>query len=517
MLRISNLSLGIEDSERQLPLLAEKKLKTKVRSFQVAKQSLDARRKDSLKFVYSIDVEVDDEQRYLTLPNVNLVTEERYVPPESSLQHRPVIAGFGPAGMFAALTLAQAGARPIVLERGKQVEQRKADIHLFWKEGVLNPDSNVQFGEGGAGTFSDGKLTTGTKSPFSGHILRTMVQFGAPEEILWKNKPHIGTDRLEWMVKNLRQEVIALGGEILFESRLTGLKTDRDRLCGIFFEQDGRSVELETDCLILAIGHSARDTFLMLHECGVQMEKKPFSVGVRIEHLQNQIDMAQFGRCVPQIGAADYKLVTHLKNGVGVYTFCMCPGGQVVAAASEYGGLVTNGMSYYARNGKNANSAILVGVCPEGDLFSGMRMQRTLEQKAFVLGGGNWKAPAQLTGDFLKKIPSKNLGNVEPTYRPGVTLCSLDDCMPPDITESLRLGLIGMGKQLSGFDAYDSILTGIETRSSSPLRILRNEQLQSLSCAGLYPCGEGAGYAGGIMSAAADGMKVADFILSERA
>ncbi len=513
MLRLSNIALGVNEPSEKLWTLTEKKLKTNILSLQITKRSVDARKKEELKFVYSVDVTVDKEERFLSLPGVSRVEEKPYYPPISVLQKRPVVAGFGPAGMFAALTLAQAGARPIVLERGKRVEQRKQDIQSFWNGGGLQPESNVQFGEGGAGTFSDGKLTTGIKSPFSRHILNSMVRFGAPEEILWQNKPHIGTDRLEIMVKHLRQEVISLGGEVLFESKLTGLQIEGGKLQGVTFEHQGNKQELQTDCLILAIGHSARDTFTMLYDSGLMLEKKPFSVGVRIEHLQKKIDLAQFGRTVPQIGAADYKLVTRLQNGDGVYTFCMCPGGQVVAAASEEGGLVTNGMSHYARDGENANSALLVGVLPEGDVFAGVQFQRQLEQKAFALGGGNWKAPAQLTGDFLKRIPSRELGEVQPTYRPGVTLCSLDECLPQGIADALRAGINGMGKQLKGFDDYDSVLTGVETRSSSPVRILRNDQFQSVSCRGLYPCGEGAGYAGGIMSAAADGVKIADFIL----
>lgn len=514
MIRISNLSLEIEKDLDQVKRAAAQRLGgAELLYFQVAKRSVDARKKDALKFVYSVDVKVENEEAYCRLPGVKQVEEKAYIPPVFSLQKRPVVAGFGPAGMFAALTLAQAGARPIVLERGKCIEQRKRDVEAFWQGGGLQTESNVQFGEGGAGTFSDGKLTTGTKSSFSKHILHTMVTLGAPEEILWLNKPHIGTDRLETMVKHLRRQVILLGGQVLFESCFSGLITENGRLLGVKFVQNGREIELETNHLILAVGHSARDTFETVYQDGLLMEPKPFAVGVRVEHLQRKIDFAQFGRSVPQIGAADYKLVSHLPDGRGVYTFCMCPGGQVVAAASEERGLVTNGMSNYARDGENANSAVLVGIQPRGDVFAGVRLQRTIEQAAFALGGENWRAPAQLIGDFLNHKPSRTLGEVRPSYRPGVTLCSLDDCLPKEITQALRQGIKGMGRQLKGFDAYDGVLTGVETRSSSPVRILRNERMQSVSCTGVYPCGEGAGYAGGIMSAAADGIRVADFIL----
>lgn len=516
MIRISNLMLPVEHGEGELEQLAAKRLGCgKISSLRIVKRSVDARKKQDLKFVYTVEVEVPDEKRYHSRPGVSMERETVYTPPCTALKGRPVIAGFGPAGMFAALTLAKAGARPIVLERGKCVEERKQDVTRFWAGGALVQDSNVQFGEGGAGTFSDGKLTTGTKSPYAFYILREMVRFGAPEEIVWLNKPHIGTDRLEQMVRRLREEVIRLGGEVRFQSTLNGLITDGGKLVGVRYCLDGELRELKTNRLILAIGHSARDTFRMLWEEKILLEPKPFSVGVRIEHLQREIDRAQFGGSVPQIGPADYKLSAHLPNGRGVYTFCMCPGGRVVAAASGQGGVVTNGMSDYARDGENANSALLVGVNPTGDAFAGVRLQEQLEQAAFRVGGGDYRAPAQLVGDFLLRRPSRDLGEVQPTYQPGVVLCSLDECLPGDISDSLRCGLTELGKRLKGFDRYDSVLTGVETRSSSPVRILRDEQHQSVSCKGLYPCGEGAGYAGGIMSAAADGVRLADAILRE--
>ena len=521
MIRIRDISLPPEHSVAQLSYQAARLLRvenSKVRQVYIVKRSIDARKKPDVKVIYTIDVKVDgNEEKILRrsgckkaaiAPIYRLKLPYLPEPP----MERPVVVGFGPAGMFAALILAQAGCKPLVLERGADAQSRHAAVSRFFETGELDPKTNVQFGEGGAGTFSDGKLNTGVNNPRIRWILEQFVEAGAQEEILYDAKPHVGTDVLLHVVQNLRKRIIALGGEVRFNTQVVDIQTDGDRLTGLSLS-DGSQVRC-SHC-ILAIGHSARDTFQMLLERKVRLEPKPFSMGVRIEHKQSAIDQAQYGCQNPALPPADYKLVAHLEDRT-VYSFCMCPGGYVVAAASEEGGVVTNGMSYADRAGENANAALLVTLNPEdfpepGPL-GGMYWQRCIEERAFELGGRNYHVPAQLVGDFLNGIASTEAKSVQPTYRPGVTWCDLHDCLPEKLTKALEEGIVALNGRLKGFSDPDSVLTAPETRSSSPVRIVRDDKGVS-SLEGLYPAGEGAGYAGGIMSAAIDGMMAAEALV----
>ena len=528
MIRISDISMPLHYTDEALRRAAAKKLRTdaqKLKKLALVKRSVDARKKQDVRFVVTVDVETDgNEDKLLSRVRDSHVTKapkRTYaIPPHGTLSQRPVVVGFGPAGMFAGLLLAHAGLRPIILERGGSVEERQAAVNTFWQMRKLNPSCNVQFGEGGAGTFSDGKLNTGTKDERIFFVLQTLCEHGAPEDILFDAKPHVGTDKLPQTVRAIRKEIKSLGGEVRFNTQMTDLLVKNNTVCGVVAETNGAKETIETAHVILAIGHSARDTFKMLFEKScVPMEPKPFSVGARIEHRAETIDRAQYGDFAgdPALGAADYKLNVHLENGRGVYTFCMCPGGYVVAAASEEGGVVTNGMSNCARDGENANAALLVTLTPEDfpdkSTLGGVFYQQQLERAAFEAGGKNYHAPAQLVGDFLAHRPSTAFGSVKPTYRPGVTLCELHDVLPARITSVLEQALPALDKRLHGFAGPDAVMTAPETRSSSPVRIVRGENRQSES-AGLYPCGEGAGYAGGIMSAAVDGILTAEAILN---
>ena len=526
MIRINDISLPLDYNETTIKKAAAKKLKINISEIKYAslyKRSVDARKKNNVHFQATVDVKLGGKEQYIAdkINSATIVEEYRYnLPVSKPLTQRPVVVGSGPCGLFAALILAQAGQQPILIERGRDVDSRTADVNKFWTDGTLDTASNVQFGEGGAGTFSDGKLTTGTKDSRTRKVLEEFVENGAPQEILYLAKPHIGTDKLKITVKNIRNKIISLGGEVLFETKLVGFKTKDDCIIGIETEHNGTKQTIPTDNVILAIGHSARDTFEMLVDSGIKMEQKAFSMGARIEHLQENINKQQYGQFwnSTYLSAADYKLAVHLKSGRGVYTFCMCPGGSVVAAASEENRLVTNGMSEFARDKTNANSALLVGINPDDfgseDILAGVELQRKLEHQAFETGGGNYHAPVQRVCDFMQKQKSNSIGSVIPSYKPGYQLTSLDLCLPDYITDSMREGIILMDKRMNGFADGDAVLTAVESRSSSPVRILRNENMQSVSLKGLYPCGEGAGFAGGIISAAVDGIKAAEMILN---
>jgi len=519
MLRINNILLPVSYTEEDVKNEIKAKLKIgdfDIISYEIIKESIDAHKRGKVFKSVNVAVTLRGEKRFLGLPFVEKY--EKYVyeyPPVARCKKRPVVVGSGPAGLFAGLILSVSGANPIILERGLDVDKRVKVISEFFSKGKLDTECNIQFGEGGAGTFSDGKLNTGTKDPRRQKVLEEFVSCGAPEEILISGKPHIGTDKLVDVMRNLRKKIVSYGGEFRFSCKLENLYIEKNHIRGIHTSQG----EIDTDTVIIAIGHSARDTFKMLYDNGVFMTRKSFSVGVRIEHPQKVINESLYHEFSDILPAADYKAAVHLKDGRGVYTFCMCPGGEVVAAASEKYGVVTNGMSNFKRDGKNANSALLVSVLPtdfEGDdVFSGVNFQRKLEKSAYFMAGEGYKAPVQLVSDFLNQQKSTCLGNVEPSYPIGVTLSNLHNLFPEFISNSLRESIPLIGRRIRGFDMADAVLTAVESRSSSPVRIVRSESYQS-NLYGLYPCGEGAGYAGGIMSAAVDGIRVAEAILMRK-
>ena len=531
MLRIQELKLPLDHPEPALRQAILKRLGVSDQnlvSFTVFKRAYDARKTSAIQLIYTIDADVKEEPSVL-----KRLSRDKQIVPTPDLDYRPplqaqsgakrpVVVGMGPCGLFAGLLLAEMGFNPIILERGKIVRERTVDTFKFWRKGVLNPGSNTQFGEGGAGTFSDGKLYSQIKDPrhLGRKVLTEFVEAGAPDEILYVSKPHIGTFRLVSMIEHMRGKIERLGGEIRFEHQVTDIllheRHGEKQVAGVVLA-NGEAIE--TNHLVMALGHSARDTFEMLHGRGVFFEAKPFSIGVRIEHPQSIIDCARFGPSAghPILGAADYKLAHHASNGRSVYSFCMCPGGTVVAAASEDGRLVTNGMSQYSRHERNANAGIVVGVTPEdfpedarANPLAGIAFQRHWEEKAYVAGGASWFAPCQLVGDFLKNQPSTALGSVIPSYKPGVTPTDLNLCLPEYATTAMREALQAFGRQIQGFSMDEAVMTGVETRTSSPVRMTRGADFQSLNVKGLYPSGEGAGYAGGILSAAVDGIKVAE-------
>ena len=526
MIRLSNIKLPLDYTDDDIRRSCAKELRISDKSIKTAslyRRSIDARHKNDIHYTTSIDVTLSgNEQAALNkakCKNAAITEPYRYIPltPKDKAK-RPLIVGTGPAGLFCALTLAQSGIRPIVIERGSRVEERAGAVSRMWHKAELDTECNVQFGEGGAGTFSDGKLNTGTKDGRSRKVLLEFAAHGAPEEILYNAKPHIGTDKLRDTVKNIREELITLGADIYFDTKLIDIKTNDGTVTAAEVEHHGTKRLIDCDEIVLAIGHSARDTFELLYGMGIRIEPKPFSVGVRIEHLREKIDRSQYGTAHRRLPAAYYKQNVHLRDGRGVYTFCMCPGGVVVAAQSEENSVVTNGMSEFKRDKINSNAALLVSVHPDDihgeHLLKGMFWQRELERKAFVSGGGDYRAPISRVGDFLNKEISTRLGEVTPSYLPGTAFANMDDILPPFVTDSLREAIPMIDRRLHGFNHPDAILTAVESRSSSPIRITRDESMQSVSLRGLYPCGEGAGYAGGIVSAAVDGIKVAEKIIT---
>ncbi|KHT50505.1 NAD(P)/FAD-dependent oxidoreductase [Vibrio sinaloensis] len=525
MIRLNEIKLPLDHEEEALTAAITKKLgisEDQVISYNVFRRGYDARKKANILLIYTLDVIVENEaallEQFVSDPHVKETPDMEYkfvAKAPENLTERPVVIGFGPCGLFAALILAQAGFKPIVVERGKEVRERTKDTFGFWRKRTLNTESNVQFGEGGAGTFSDGKLYSQVKDPnfYGRKVITEFVEAGAPEEILYVSKPHIGTFKLVTMIEKMRAKIIELGGEIRFSTRVDDIHMDGDQITGLTLSN---GEEIKSRYVVLAVGHSARDTFEMLHDRGVYMEAKPFSVGFRIEHKQAMIDEARFGPNAgnPILGAADYKLVHHCKNGRTVYSFCMCPGGTVVAATSEENRVVTNGMSQYSRSERNANAAIVVGIDPERDYpehpLAGIELQRKLESGAYVLGGETYDAPAQKVGDFLKGRDPSELGDVQPSFTPGIHLTDISKALPDFAIEAIREAIPAFDKKIKGFASADALLTGVETRTSSPVCIKRGKDYQSVNLKGFYPAGEGAGYAGGILSAGIDGIKVAE-------
>lgn len=529
MIKISGINIPANKCNPDFAKIISKKAKIpekEIKSIKIIRKSLDARHKNDIKYVYTISCDIKNEEKFLK--NKSFSNKfQKYdpyiyrIPKTKQNVLRPVIAGFGPAGMFCGLILAMSGLKPIILERGKQAEERENDIKIFFKYGKLNPESNVQFGEGGAGTFSDGKLNTGISDERIRFILEEFVRNGAPSDILIDAKPHIGTDILKDVVQNIRKKIVSFGGDIFFNAKLSGFKTKNGKISSIIYNCQNKEIELDCDKLVLATGHSARDTFKMLNKSGVLLSQKAFSVGMRCEHLQKNINKAMYGtnfeEYFPDLPPASYKQAVHFNNKRNLYTFCMCPGGEVIASTSELGGIVTNGMSRYARDGANANSALLCNILPTDleseDPLAGIEFQRKIEQKAYACTGKNYKAPVIVLNDFLNHKNSTEFKSVFPTYKPGTEFVPPDEYLPEYVCEALRKGIPEIAKKIPDFDNPDVVLTGPESRSTSPVRINRTKNGECVSIEGIYPCGEGAGYAGGIMSAAVDGVKTAENII----